>query len=99
MTEFAERNVPKDLELLPELYKQFNHLANIWLVENHPHSEHENGNSKNYHCYLKLYSNAAQGGNSVNFYLGDEIFSYDTIQDALAEINEILKIKMRSLKH
>lgn len=73
MKSLENRNLPADLELLPELYKQFNLLSIVYLQKHYPEWEwappesEVSYNDQNYICELKLFVEAGLGKESLAF--------------------------------
>ena len=107
MKSLENRNLPADLELLPELYKQFNLLSIVYLQKHYPElappESEVSFNDQNYICELKLFVEAGLGKESLAFSYIAIINSYEdcdcdgfvicgnTITEALEKVN--LKLK------
>ena len=83
MKSLENRNLPADLELLPELYKQFNLLSIAYLQKHYPEWEwappesEVSYNDQNYICKLKLFVEAGLGKESLAFSYIAIINSYE----------------------
>ena len=83
MKSLENRNLPADLELLPELYKQFNLLSIAYLQKHYPEWEwappesEVSYNDQNYICELKLFVEAGLGKESLTFSYIAIINSYE----------------------
>jgi hypothetical protein len=102
MKSLENRNLPADLELLPELYKQFNLLSIVYLQKHYPECEwappesEVSYNDQNYICYLKLFAEGAVGTESIVITIDYEDYGGfficgNTITEALEKVN--LKLK------
>ena len=105
MKSLENRNLPADLELLPELYKQFNLLSIAYLQKHYPEwappESEVSYNDQNYICKLKLFVEAGLGKESLAFsYIvitidyedcGGFVICGNTITEALEKVN--LKLK------
>jgi hypothetical protein len=79
-----QKEMPPDLDLFPELYRQFNIFSNLWL----PGQSHR--------CSLNLYSNAGIEKESVGLFIGEENWHFDSITECLEYINERIEWALKS---
>lgn len=91
------RNLPANLELLPELYRQFNLLSILYLQKHypecewHPPEKEVSYNDQNYICDLKLFAEGAVGTEFIIITIDNKetgiYIVADTIKKALEKIN------------
>lgn len=97
MKSLENKNLPADLELLPELYRQFNLLSIVYLQKHYPECEwtppekEVSYNDQNYICDLKLFAEGAVGKEFIIITIDNEetgiYIVADTITKALERIN------------